>query len=51
MLVFVLEGSENVMSFIYDLAVTGGGGGYMRGVFASLYYRMFLCSIESSFVL
>ena len=43
--------SENVMSFIYDLAVTGGGGGYMRGVSASLYYRMFLCSIKSSFVL
>ena len=52
---FVLEGSENVMSFIYDLAVTGGGGGYMRGVFCvpllqnvPLFYRIFFCSVKDA---
>jgi hypothetical protein len=53
--VFVLEGSENVMSFIYDLAVTGGGGGYMRGVFCvpllqnvPLFYQVFFCSVKDA---
>ena len=35
---FVLEGSENVMSFAYDLAVTGGGGGSLLPVFVVAYY-------------
>ena len=34
--------SENVMSFIYDLAVTGGGGGFILQVFRSLLHICFL---------